>query len=131
LADYGRFKGGRAAAVEVHGGATNEEVIVPVIELTLTGHTIMVSLVEREIKANYKTPAAITLFSTDVLDGISVVVGGKRYAADKLDVNRHLVALPDIRKAGDYAAEVYEGDNLIGIVNFTVKSGIGSERDLL
>ena len=35
LADYGRFKGGRAAAVEVHGGATNEEVIVPVIEITL------------------------------------------------------------------------------------------------
>ena len=35
LADYGRFKGSRAANVEVHGGASLEEVVVPVIELTL------------------------------------------------------------------------------------------------
>jgi len=34
LADYGRFKGSRAANVEVHGGASLEEVVVPIIELT-------------------------------------------------------------------------------------------------
>ena len=31
LADYGRFKGSRAANVEVHGGAALEEVLVPII----------------------------------------------------------------------------------------------------
>ena len=35
LSDYGRFKNSRAANVEVHGGATLEEVVVPVIRLSL------------------------------------------------------------------------------------------------
>ncbi len=35
LADYGRFRGSRKANVEVHGGASLEEVLVPVITLTL------------------------------------------------------------------------------------------------
>ena len=35
LADYGRFKGSRKANVEVHGGASLEEVLVPVITLKL------------------------------------------------------------------------------------------------
>ena len=34
LANYDRFKGGRKANVEVHGGATLEELCVPIIELT-------------------------------------------------------------------------------------------------
>ena len=33
LADYGKIVGGRLSSVEVHGGATLEEVLVPVIEL--------------------------------------------------------------------------------------------------
>lgn len=35
LADYGKIAGGRLESVEVHGGATLEEVLVPVIELFL------------------------------------------------------------------------------------------------
>lgn len=35
LADYDRFAGGRLASVEVHGGATLEEILVPVIEFSL------------------------------------------------------------------------------------------------
>jgi hypothetical protein len=130
LADYGRFKGGRAAAVEVHGGATNEEVIVPVIELSLWNNAIEISLVDHKIKANYKTPAAITLFSKDLLDAVSIVVNGRQYKAETLDGNRHRVTMPDICKAGDYAAEVYEGANLIGSVCFAVESGAAQENDL-
>lgn len=35
LANYDRFAGGRLASVEVHGGATLEEILVPVIEFSL------------------------------------------------------------------------------------------------
>lgn len=35
LADYDRFAGGRLASVEVHGGATLEEILIPVIEFSL------------------------------------------------------------------------------------------------
>ena len=34
LANYDRFKGSRPANIEVHGGATLEEVVVPIIEIT-------------------------------------------------------------------------------------------------
>ena len=42
LANYDRFVGGRLASVEVHGGATLEEILVPVIEFSLqvTKHEI-------------------------------------------------------------------------------------------
>ena len=39
LSDYGRFKGSRKANVEVHGGASLEEVIVPIITLTLRNNS--------------------------------------------------------------------------------------------
>lgn len=35
LANYNRFSGGRLASVEVHGGATLEEILVPIIEFSL------------------------------------------------------------------------------------------------
>jgi hypothetical protein len=53
LANYDRFKGGRKASVEVHGGATLEEVTVPIIELTyITG--------ELEVNINSKLPIEIS-----------------------------------------------------------------------
>ncbi|MBO4400232.1 MAG: BREX-4 system phosphatase PglZ [Selenomonadaceae bacterium] len=37
LANYDRFSGGRLSSVEVHGGATLEEILVPVVEFSLQG----------------------------------------------------------------------------------------------
>ncbi|MBR6012948.1 MAG: hypothetical protein IK062_04090 [Selenomonadaceae bacterium] len=44
MADYDRFAGGRLASVEVHGGATLEEILIPVIEFSLKN-------IENEIKS--------------------------------------------------------------------------------
>ena len=35
LANYDRFSGGRLSSIEVHGGATLEEILVPIIEFAL------------------------------------------------------------------------------------------------
>lgn len=40
LANYDRFSGGRMYSIEVHGGATIEEVLVPVIEFSLSAENI-------------------------------------------------------------------------------------------
>lgn len=40
LANYDRFKGGRRANIEVHGGASLEEVVVPVIRITLANEAV-------------------------------------------------------------------------------------------
>lgn len=39
-ANYSAFSGGRLSSVEVHGGATLEEVLIPVIEFSLSGEKI-------------------------------------------------------------------------------------------
>ena len=44
LANYDRFAGGRLDSVEVHGGATLEEILVPVIEFTLQGASVEVKI---------------------------------------------------------------------------------------
>ena len=131
LADYGRFRGGRAAAVEVHGGATYEEVIVPVIELRLMETKIQITPVESVIIKSLRGPAMLTLFSPDELCGVVVAVDGQQYAAERADANHWRVALPGVRRAGVYAAEAFEGPDLIGSFNVTVKSGAATENDLL
>ena len=47
-ANYDRFAGGRLSSVEVHGGATLEEILVPVIEFTLSNSNIEVKLSSKE-----------------------------------------------------------------------------------
>lgn len=55
LADYGRFKGSRASNVEVHGGASLEEVIVPIITFLLMIAALLLQLLNGEkIKAVIK-----------------------------------------------------------------------------
>ncbi|MBQ4403147.1 MAG: BREX-4 system phosphatase PglZ [Selenomonadaceae bacterium] len=44
LANYDKFAGGRLSSVEVHGGATLEEILVPVIEFTLQGANVEVKI---------------------------------------------------------------------------------------
>ena len=62
LADYGRFKGSRAANVEVHGGASLEEVVVPVIELSLKDGSVTVKLVDETVTVDFRTGTEIKLF---------------------------------------------------------------------
>lgn len=52
LANYDRFADGRLASVEVHGGATLEEILVPVIEFTLQGAPFAVKISEQQVKTD-------------------------------------------------------------------------------
>lgn len=113
LADYGRFKGSRAANVEVHGGASFEEVIVPVIELSLKNSNITVKMVEKFIVVDLLEGANVTLFSNYLLNNASIIINDKRYAASSIDDNHYNVVIPDMKRAGNYLADVYEGDDLI------------------
>ncbi|MEI3158007.1 MAG: hypothetical protein V8T08_00050, partial [Monoglobus pectinilyticus] len=54
IANYDRFKGGRKANVEVHGGATLEEVVVPIIEITKFAEDIEVSIIEKVITVSFR-----------------------------------------------------------------------------
>lgn len=129
LANYGRFKGSRAANVEVHGGASLEEVIVPIIELTLANPDTRIELDESKII--YANPinrewAKVVLFSKTKLSNVilSVIETKKQYSGIQTD-DTHYAIQTDIRRKGDYHADVFDGDNLIGKIEFTVQSKSG------
>lgn len=54
LANYERFGGGRLSSVEVHGGATLEEILVPVIEISLASAKVAKKFSPQKISAPFK-----------------------------------------------------------------------------
>lgn len=125
LADYGRFRGGRAANVEVHGGASLEEVVVPVIELQLNDSSVTVKLVDEVAIIDRHAGIEIVLFFNELVENVSLIQNGKIYTAVQIDSNHYSVKLSDIKRAGDYLADIYSGDNQIGSVVIKVQGRSG------
>lgn len=134
LANYGRFKGSRAANVEVHGGASLEEVVVPIIELTLSNPDVKIELESKIVYANpiSREWAKVIIFSkTRLLNVVILVVETKKQYKGIQTDDTHYAVQTDIRHKGNYHADVFDGDNLIGKIEFTVlsKSGGGTGFD--
>jgi hypothetical protein len=129
LADYGRFRGSRAANVEVHGGASLEEVVVPIIELTLKNDSVTVKLIDEIVTVDFRTGIEIELFFNVPVRSVSVVVNDKSYHAIQTDGNHYNVKLSDIKRAGDYPADVYSGDDLIGKILIKAQGKSGKVND--
>jgi hypothetical protein len=129
LADYGRFKGSRAANVEVHGGASLEEVIVPIIELSLKDGSVTVKLVDETVTVDFRAGTEIKLFFNTPVQNVSIALNGKPYPAVQTDENHFSVKLPDTKRAGDYPADVYAGDDLIGKIMIKAQGKSGKIND--
>ena len=129
LADYGRFKKSRAANVEVHGGASLEEVLVPIITLTLRKQTaLVVQLVDKEVKADRKTGTAFVLYISEVEHpcNVSVIIGGETYQAKRLDATHYEINMPSQKRSRkDVSADVFDGDDLVGNLTFDIKGKFG------
>lgn len=123
LADYGRFKGSRAANVEVHGGASLEEVLVPIVSLSLWDTSIVIKLTDSVVKADYKTGITFTVFvNKPVKKDLIIAYSGKKYEVNKVDDTHYKVSIPEIVRAGKYEFEIYLGANLVSNLEVTVKS---------
>ena len=125
LAGYDRFRGGRKGDVEVHGGATLEEMVVPVVEFELLDKNVRVRLVEEEFNVTFRdAEITLQLFCASTLMSPTVRFGGINYAAitDGNETGRYLVRIPK-PTAGDHVAAVYDDDTKINDVRFSVKSG--------
>lgn len=135
LANYDRFKGSRKANVEVHGGATLEEVVVPIIEISYSPNEIEIQLLDKNIKfSRRKKDAAIRLFSKTKLDSLTIRISGleRECEGESHDGQTFTFVLPELRKAGEYTVDVYYNNNLLktGLV-FTANNSDFSERKLL
>lgn len=130
LTDYGRFKGSRAANVEVHGGASLEEVLVPIITLKLKKQdTVDIRVLNSDnIQADRKKGTTVQLYISDVdsPENIRIVIANAEYKAIKDDSTHYTFLLEDIKRSKTCKADIYDGDNLLGNVEFKIKGKSGN-----
>lgn len=141
LCNYDRFSGSRKAQVETHGGATLEEVAVPVITITaMTGDAkpINVRLAANDTLMVGKSGVTLSLWSNTKLLNANVRVAGTFYAADSSTATGdakngwvYKVQLSDIKKSGKYSADVIVNGGVAATVQFTTHTkGMGSSDDM-
>ena len=130
LANYDRFKGSRKANVEVHGGATLEEVAVPVIEIT-EKHQNVEAFIEdgsKVISRKAKVDISIKLYVALKSNNISVALNGKYYDAKKTSEDYiYTVAFPDVKANGEFSIDIYNGAEVLATEQkFNVKSKVAN-----
>lgn len=125
LANYDRFKGSRKANVEVHGGASLEEVIVPIITLTKKPADIDICFVDPVVVLKGKEPATITVFANIPLHEPKLVVNEKVYTGQFAEDSRHAkFEMPELKRTKDWVADFYDGDKkLAADLAFRVQKG--------
>lgn len=131
LANYDRFKGGRITGVEVHGGATLEEVCVPIITITKADDTIKCEITSKTVMVSFKKKAKIEIYVSKELSNLSVSVdGGDLHKANKAETPYHYTFdIPELKKAGEHEVTVFSSDNIIATgLKFEVKKEGASER---
>lgn len=117
LANYDRFKGSRRANVEVHGGASIEEITIPIIEISRKSDAVEAFIMDeyREIILSAKEVPVLKIYVGVISDNISFKVNGKYYKAVKTeDKYIYEVELTECTKKGDYIGEII-GDS--GVVS--------------
>lgn len=135
LSDYGRFRGSRAANVEVHGGASLEEIVVPVITLTLKKQSgVQITIIHSDsIIADRHEGVTLNVYISDVEtpDSVCIVIEDKKYKGDTEDGTHFIFKLKDIKraKAKPYIADVFDGSDLIGNISFKVKGKAATVKD--
>lgn len=130
LANYMRFKGSRKADVEVHGGATLEETLVPLLQISLKPKDPMVEFQPALVQLRKKEVGELLLVTNFDMADPYIIVNGKIYRG-KLDTHRRraIILLPDMKRTHDYMADIYDGDTLLKEqVAFHVKKEVAKDN---
>lgn len=134
LLNYDRFKGSRKANVEVHGGASLEEVLVPIIEITKRIQKIECNLDSNSkvVMSSFKKIAKIRVYIGKTLSDVSILVDGKYYyAAQLVNGQQYIyeVELLDVKKAGIHTFDILVGDSILAKgLSFEMKKEGANER---
>ena len=130
LANYMRFKGSRKADVEVHGGATLEETLVPLLQISLKPKDPMVEFQPALVQLRKKEVGELLLVTNFDMADPYIIVNGKIYRG-KLDTHRRRAIIPllDMKRTHDYMADIYDGDTLLKEqVAFHVKKEVAKDN---
>ena len=133
LANYDRFKGGRRANVEVHGGASLEEVVVPVIRITLANEAVECHVWGtpcEEVAAITKTldgPTIMPVYCSKASANLVLKIKDKTYPATKSETNplEFSVDLSTHHEVWSssftFEATAFDGDNELTTFRFKVQ----------
>lgn len=124
LANYDRFQGGRKANCEVHGGATLEEVVIPIIELAYSDTEVNVEMITKEIVFDVmKKDAVIQIYVSAPISDVVFEIDGNELSYVETDNNQLFkISLPDLRKEGEYSVRIIsEGKVIASDVKFIAK----------
>ena len=126
FANYQRFGGGRKADVEVHGGATLEEVVVPVIAFSLKTPKEVKVKGSSTIKIMPDKTAVLYLACAKSLENAWVKWNDKSYPIQHCEGVDYKVTFTGVTaKQGEYSAEVFENDTALNTITFTLEKGFG------
>ena len=131
LANYDRFKGGRKANVEVHGGATFEEVVVPIIVIDNRKRVYVITVKTKQIeyKPKFKT-GKLKLFVNEKANSMSILYNDEFITGTTTDHQNFTFKLENL-KNGKHHFDVYIDDTLVeSHLTFEAVSKVGKERDL-
>ncbi|SDZ75224.1 BREX-4 system phosphatase PglZ [Selenomonas ruminantium] len=116
LANYERFKGGHKAEVEVHGGATLEEVLVPIIAITTKSDRLTYAFENASIERKGSEPTKLVLFCNKEMTNPQLRIKNKFYSGKLIMDNKHAeFILDDIKRKSTYLAEIYDDNKATGI----------------
>lgn len=132
LTDYSRFEGSRKANVEAHGGASLEEIVVPVITLSLKNSDgVEIKLINPDhIYIDRKKGINVEMYVSYIKNknNVRILIDDNMYLAVAKDGKHYTVAMSDIKRAKTYTGEVYDGDDLIGMITLNVKNKLGGDN---
>ncbi|KJU85632.1 hypothetical protein MBAV_002175 [Candidatus Magnetobacterium bavaricum] len=135
FADYDRFSVQGRCTGEIHGGASLEEVLVPIIELSKK--SVDISSTETTIAITLRTPSIrlkpghhITVEFTinKDYDKLQAEVGSKIY--DCLKNNDYWHFEPEVDQKTDYMTQIMYGGKALGTFQYKVKKGITSKLEI-
>lgn len=111
LANYERFQGGRRANVEVHGGASLEEMLIPIIILTRRPPNIEINFTNSVILLKPHIIPELTIYSNIPIYQPRLCIDGEFYEGKLVSDNKHAkFQLPNFKRKGKYEAVVYYGN---------------------
>ena len=134
LANYDRFRGSRKANVEVHGGATIEEVTIPIIEITQKQSNIEAFIIDsfRTISLGAKEHAIIKVYVGIKSNSISIKINDSYYDAVMTNEQYiYCIELPEYTKKGIYSFDILNGDETLAVgQQFEIKKKGMAENNL-
>ena len=125
--------------MEVHGGASLEETVIPIIELSLKPEEMSVYIVNTVIEFHNKEVVSVVVHSNIALQSPKLIVRGLSNTSvsyecdctDYIDAMHYRFDIPEIKRSGSYVADLYDGDqNIQQNMRFETKKAIGKTNDL-